>query len=317
VRRFLLVLLSALVLVPASHAAVLLGVAGDAARFEALTGQRSSVGHVFLGWGQGYTWGRQFEVWFPMLDPVPMIGFGTKGLGGGEYITPAGIANGRGDPYLIDLNREAARWGGPMYVRPMAEMNGHWNYYCAFNSNGTRRNAAHSQGNFRNAFRRIYLIMHGGSKATIDWRLAKWGMPPLRSAGDLPAIPYPQMRVLWNPQGYGSPDVAGNSAQAYYPGDNFVDVVGNDLYDIRFNAEWEANEKLYAAHPTKPYGIGEWGLWGIDDPAFVRRMANFVKTHRRVQVIVFYKSQRTSTTFDIGWKPRSRAAYRAYITPLG
>ena len=83
----------------------------------------------------------------------------------------------------------------------------------------------------------------------------------------------PSVEVVWNPQGYGSPDLPGNSAQAYYPGDAYVDVVGDDLYDIRGKAEWDAAEELYVAHPGKPFAFPEWGLWGLDDPAFVQRFA--------------------------------------------
>ena len=54
---------------------------------------------------------------------------------------------------------------------------------------------------------------------------------------------------MWNPQGYGSPNLNGNSAAAYYPGDAYVDVVANDLYNIRRSATWDANDQLYAAHP--------------------------------------------------------------------
>ena len=38
----------------------------------------------------------------------------------------------------------------------------------------------------------------------------------------------PHIAGSWNPQGYGAPDIPANSAQAYYPGDRYVDVVGND-----------------------------------------------------------------------------------------
>jgi hypothetical protein len=61
--------------------------------------------------------------------------------------------------------------------------------------------------------------------------------------------------VVWNPQGYGSPDVPGNSAQVYYPADRYVDVVGDDLYDIGGKAEYAAADKLYRAHPSKPFSF--------------------------------------------------------------
>jgi len=124
------------------------------------------------------------------------------------------------------------------------------------------------------------------------------------------------LTVIWNPQGHGSPNVPGNSAQAYYPGDKYVDLVGNDLYNIRFKAEWASNEKLYKAHPSKPYGFPEWGNWGIDDPSFIQRMAQFVRTHRRVQLLAWFDSA-PGSIFDLGSKPKSRGAYRRLIVPLG
>ena len=153
----------------------------------------------------------------------------------------------------------------------MGEMNGHWNPYCAFNQNGSSRGAAHSTAAFRKAFARIYLIMHGGP--AVNARLRALKLPLVRAP--IPANPLVQ--VVWNPQGYGSPDLPGNSAQAYYPGDKYVDMVGDDLYDIRGKAEWPAAERLYRAHPSKPFAFPEWGLWGIDDPAFVQQMATFVQ----------------------------------------
>jgi hypothetical protein len=72
-----------------------------------------------------------------------------------------------------------------------------------------------------------------------------------------------------------------------------------------------------SAHPSKPYAFPEWGLWGIDDPAFIRSMAKFVRTHRRVELLSWFNGQASGGTFDIATKPRSRAAHRAVITPLG
>ena len=60
VRRLALVSLAFLVLVPTASGKILLGVLGNPSRFAGQTGQRSQVGHVFLGWNQGYTWGSSF-----------------------------------------------------------------------------------------------------------------------------------------------------------------------------------------------------------------------------------------------------------------
>jgi hypothetical protein len=313
-RRFVLVAVCALALVPNASAGIYLGVYNDAGRFRSLTSQSSDSNPVILGWDQGRTWGRLFPAWEPYLGPVPVVGFKTLNKGV-EAVTPRGIAFGKGDAYLISINRAVAAWAKPVvYVRPLAEMNAYWNVYCAFNANGTARNSAHTTAWFRKAFRRMYLILHGGSKDAINAKLAAYGLPGIST--DLPANPYPALRVIWNPQGYGSPNIPKNSAAAYYPGDNYVDVVANDLYDIRYKAEWTANQSLYSAHPSKPYAIAEWGLWGIDDPAYVRRMASFVRNHPRVEFISYYNSK-LGSTWDLGSKPQSRAAYKTYIVPLG
>jgi hypothetical protein len=311
-RAFASVVLLLATAAPAAAAPPLLGVKGDAPRFGSLTAQQSSVQHAILGWGQGDSWGSSFAALLPTLGPTPMIGLGT-GRNGHEAITPQQIAQGKGDGYLIALGKAIHDLGKRVYVRPFGEMNGHWNFYCAFTRSGAAK-PAHETAWFRKAFTRVYLIVHGGPASAVDARLKALGLPGV--GRDLPENPMPTTRVVWNPQGYGAPDLPGNSAQAYYPGDAYVDVVGNDLYDIRGKAEWAANEALYRAHTTKPYSFPEWGLWGLDDPVFVKQMADFVKTHRRTELLAYFESA-PGSVFDLATKPRSKAAYRALISPLG
>src|SRR3954469_6857112 len=311
-RVALLAALAALALPSSGAAAVNLGILGNAPRFDSLTGQHSAVQHVILGWNQGYTWGSRLSALIPRLGEMPMIGLNT---GAGwpnrrEAITPRDIAYGKGDAYLVALNQALDALGRPAYLRPFGEMNGHWNYYSAFTRAGASKGASHSTEMFRKAFARVYLAGHGGT--AVNARLARLGLPPIKGT----LAENPLVRVIWNPQGYGSPDIPANSAQAYYPGDAYVDVDGDDLYNIRGKAEWEAATNLYRAHPSKPFAFPEWGNWGIDDPAFVERMAGWVKTHSRVELLAWFES-RPGSTFDLASKPRSLAAYRRLIVPLG
>jgi len=279
-----------------------LGVLGDPQRFAGMTGQRSALRHSFIGWHQPNT----IPKLLGRLKPLPMLAIKTGGI-----VTPLGIAQGRGDAFLLELNRVLAAFGALVYIRPLPEMNGHWNEYSAFNRNGSSRGRRYSTAAFRRAFARIALIARGGSAATLNARFRKLGQPGI--GGDLP---FTKARIVWNPQGFGAPNIPANSAQAYYPGDAYVDVVANDLYSQGFKAAWDAQERLYAAHTRKPFGIAEWGLWGIDDPAFVERMAAFVRTHRRVEFLAYFNG-RPGSVWDLSTKPRSRAAYRRHITPLG
>jgi hypothetical protein len=286
---------------------VQLGLLGDPAEFQSVTGQHSSVrlwivplepagGHV-----------PNFTNLFATLLDEPMLGLGIPD---GSSLTPAAVAQGRADDFLVSLNQALAEWGKPIYVRPLAEMNGWWNSYCAFNHNGSSRGPRYSTKEFRKAFARIYLLVHGAPNANV--RLRKLGLPPVEGT----LLPAPAVRVIWNPQGFGDPDTPQNSAAAYYPGNAFADIVGDDLYDQRFKAEWPAADALYRAHPHKPFAFPEWGLWGIDDPAFVKTMSGFVHGHRRL-VLISYFNNGPRSTWDLGTKPRSRAAYRRYISPLG
>jgi murein DD-endopeptidase MepM/ murein hydrolase activator NlpD len=288
---------------------VALGLLGDPQRFQAQTGQRSTERLIIVGWSQGTSADYFTRLMGSMLD-TPMVGLSAGDAAGSEAVTPLDIAQGRADALLLALNQAIAARGSTVYVRPLAEMNGHWNPSSAFNQNGTARNAAHSTRVFRKAFARMYVILHGGPKVPV--LLARLGLPPLH--GDAP--PVAPVQVLWNPQGYGSPDLPGNSAQAYYPGDGYVDVVGDDLYDIGGKAEWPSAEALYKAHPGKPFSFPEWGLWGLDDPSFVAHMAQFLRTHPRT-VLANYYSGKAGGIFDLASKPRSRALYRSQIAPLG
>jgi hypothetical protein len=283
-----------------------LGVLGGADRFRQLTGQVSTIRHVIAGWDQ---LGSSTKI-LAALRPTPLLGIGTGPPGTRGVISPLAIAQGQGDAGLQALNAALAGFGDLAYVRPLPEMNNHHRPFSAFNENRSPRGPEYSTAAFRKAFARIYLLLHGGPAASISAELRRLGLPGI--AGDLPET---NVRVVWNPQGYGSPDIPANSAEAYYPGDAYVDVVANDLYGQRFNAAWDANERLYDAHPNKPFGIAEWGLWSIDDPEYVERMATFVKTHARVVFLAYY-SGRPGSPWDLASKPRSREVYRRLITSL-
>jgi PKD domain len=289
----------------------LLGVAGQADRFERQTGQDSQVRQIVLGWGQGSAWGSPFNELLAGLKPIPMIHIGTdRGRAGTEAITPAGIASGRGDAYLVALNQAITAHGGQVYVRVLAEMNNPKNHYAPTRPNGTSRGPSHSPAAYRQAFRRAYLILHGGD---VDTKLRRLGQPPV--GRELAVNAAPALTVIWNPIA-GLDARSARPAQAFYPGDPYVDMVGNDIYATRAGVAFHAaNEALYRAHPDKPYALAEWGL-SIDDPGFVRKICAFLKTRSRTRLAAYYDSQ-PGSRYDLGSKPGARAAYRRCVTPIG
>jgi hypothetical protein len=290
---------------------LLLGLHGDPARFQGQTGQSTRIVHTFVSFAQT---GSLAEV-AANAGPIPMLALNTGSYGSSETATPQGIALGRSDAFLIRLNGVVDHFGGDrFYVRPFPEMNAYWEANCAYGRNGSPRGGAYTTAWNRKALARIAVVLRGGVQADVNRKLAALGLPGVSQ--DL-AITTPKLRIVWNPQGFGAPDVPGNSAQAYYPGDSYVDVIGDDLYDIRgHGATWTAAENLYKAHPGKAFAFPEWGLWGFDDPQFVRDMAAWVRTHRRTEFIAYYAG-RAGSVFDLAAKPASRTAYRSLITPLG
>jgi hypothetical protein len=290
---------------------ILLGVHGDPTRFQNQTGQQRQIGHAFMSFAQTNSIAQVAA----NAGPVPMLALNAGAYGATPTATPRGLATGQNDGFLIRLNGVINDFAGDrFYVRPFPEMNAYWESTCAYNKNGTARGGPYTAAWNRKALARIAVILRGGVQADVNRKLAKLGLPGI--AQDL-AVTTPKLRLVWNPQGFGAPDLPGNSAQAYYPGDAYVDVIGDDLYDIRgHGATWAAADALYRAHPSKAFAFPEWGVWGFDDPQFIRDMAKFARAHKRLEFLAYY-SGRPGSVFDLASKPLSRAAYRSLITPLG
>lgn len=309
-RRLVCILALALA-VPASAAAapyrpphghVFLGLAGRPSghAFRQATGRHPDVFQSFTMFGQGtkYIFERAAG-----QHAAPMLHISTsEGNNLPERLSPRAIARGRGDRWLLELQAEIAAVGAPVYVRPLAEMNGHWNPYSAYGSSG-RRNAAHSTRWFKRAWRRMAVILRGGPD--VDRQLRSLGLRPT-GRGSLQAA---QVALVWCPQVAGAPDVPGNSPRAYWPGGRWVDWVATDFYS-RF-PNFSGLERFYRAFPGKPFALGEWALWDSDDPGFVHRLFHWVKHHERVRMLIYNQGATAGGPFDLRRFPRSRAAIRA------
>src|SRR3954471_3031891 len=82
-----------------------LGILGNPDRFRDQTGQDTLIRHAFIGWGQGQTFAGTLATLIPSFGPIPMLDLGTGGANLKEFVNPGEIAAGKGDSYLIALNK--------------------------------------------------------------------------------------------------------------------------------------------------------------------------------------------------------------------
>jgi len=252
------------------------------------------------------TWGSDFpesiERW-QEAQARPILHFTTADNNDGhELISPRSIAQGYGDDYLIRLNRLFWEKKIPAYLRPMGEPNRCLNVYASYDCEGKARDSAHKPRWYRLAFRRMYVILHGGGKRRqIDRRLAMAGVPPLK--GSQSGLPRAPIAVIWSTLPAGSPTVPQNRPRHFYPGDDYVDWVGTDFYSD--NQDWKALAGLYRRYDSKPFALPEWGVVGADDPRFVRRLLTWVDRHRRCKMLVYYQDFGSSSSYRIQNYPSS------------
>ncbi len=157
---------------------------------------------------------------------------GTGGpRGTSEAIKPLQIAQGQGDAFLIALNEGIAVHEGLVYLRLMAEMNHYRPFHSAFTEGGASKGPQYSPTAYRKAFARMYVILHGGTRSAMNAAFRRLGLPPLVGGdSDLAVNPPSKLRVIWNPLAGGRPVIPANAATKFYPGDRYVDLVGNDMY---------------------------------------------------------------------------------------
>ena len=285
------------------------GVAGQPiSGYEQLAGKHPAVYEIFSAWGE-YLPGIFKDATDAHARLMIMI---STSSGSREMITPQGIARGAGDAWLIAMNQAMYQSGLVTYVRLMAEMNTYWNAYSAYNADGSYRGSAHSPARYRDAWRRVTLILRGGRLSSIDAQLRRLGMPPLRATGDLPQ---PKVAMLWVPQTSGDPDIRANQPAAYWPGRRWVDWVGTDFYGNFPN--FSGLSSFYGAYRALPFVFGEWALWGEDNPAFVGRLFRWIGSHPRVRMAIYNQGINPDGPLRLARYPRAASELRRVLaSPL-
>ncbi len=234
-----------------------------------------------------------------------------------EIITPQQIALGGGDDYLLQLNTFLALHGPPAYIRPLGEPNRCLNPWSPVNCDGSQKGGEHTAGWYKQAFRRIAIIVRGGqSLAGINASLAEIGLPGLsRKKGPNPAsLPAAPVSMIWSPLPGGSPRVPGNFPGNYWPGSHYVDWVGSDFYS-QYPVWKDLNRFFRGRHwRGKPFSLTEWAVAGEDDPRFVKRVIAWTVKRKRVRMLVYYRGfGEADNPYRLGLYPRTTNVLRRKI----
>ncbi len=274
----------------------------DFGRFSTALRKHPALIETFRTWGSDFP--ESIERW-QEARARPVLHFTTADNNDGhELISPRSIAQGYGDDYLIRLNR--LFWEKEMraYLRPLGEPNRCLNVYASYDCAGAPRDAAHKPRWYKLAFRRMYVVLHGGGKRRqINARLAEAGVPPLKSG--LRGLPAAPIAVIWSTLPAGSPTVPQNRPKHFYPGDDWVDWVGTDFYSD--NQDWKSLNGLYNRFDDKPFSLPEWGVSSGDDPAFVSRLLTWVERHPRCKMLIYYQDFGSTSAYRIQNYPSSLA----------
>ena len=318
VSRIWLIALLALACLPASAAAdpylppagkVFTGVTAgfDVDDFVARTGKHPAIWQHFIAWGSPYQYTLENS---RDARARVMYHLGTsKGQNLPERLSPGEIARGEGDRFLVALTRDLAAVGAPVYMRLLGEMNNCNNPYAAYSCGGGRRDRDHSARVFKQAWKRVYLIMHGGDVAAIDARLAGLRLPAVQARAR--TLPPPQIAFVWAPMTGGAPNIAALRPGAYWPGSKWVDWVGTSFYSRFPNfVGLQRFYKDFAVRKRKPFAIAEWAIWGADAPAFASRLFGWIAGHRLVRMVHYNQGAQRGGIFRLSRYPASARVVR-------
>jgi hypothetical protein len=281
--------------------------AGSIGAFAEQSGKHPAVFNYFIDWRGDFNWlGLRLDD-AERAKSHAMLSVSTEETG----ISLRDLARGGGDAFLVGLNRLVDEHDQVVYLRPLSEMNNANNPYSAYDHSGRPRGPAFTTTWFKKAWRRIALVVRGGDVETINAKLHRQGLPPVRTGAD--ELPRPKIALMWVPLSYGNPEIEKNHPRHFWPGAAYVDWVGSTWYSQYRNSS--AFHTFYSNRlwHSKPFAFAEWGIWGADVPSFVGQFFGFLKSHPRVRMAVYYQSASLKPEFALSNHPASRAALRRAV----
>jgi len=177
------------------------------------------------------------------------------------------VLNGKYDAYLIDYARKIKAFGHPLLFRLNNEMNGDWCYWSAYYS-------ATDTELFRAMWRHIYGIFQEQGVDNAIW--------------------------VWNPNELSFPGFKWNSYVNYFPGSDYVDVIGLTGYNTGNyypGERWRDFRSIYAPLYNEysqvfdyPFMITEFACSSIggDKTAWIGDMFQQIKAYKKIKLAIWF-----------------------------
>ena len=222
-----------------------------------------------------------------------------NGDGGGNMVYE--VLNGEYDAFLKDYAEVIADFGHPVLFRLGNEMNGDWCPYSAYHT-------AKDTLIFKAFYRYVYGFFEAAGADNVLW--------------------------VWNPNGRSYPDFKWNHELAYYPGDEYVDVIGLTAYNTgtyyrSAGERWQEFDELYddlytryLAQFGQPLMITEFASasMGGDKVRWVTDMFEHIGNLDQIKIAVWWNSRdydadgNVSRSYVVDEPPELMDVFRKYLT---
>ena len=178
------------------------------------------------------------------------------------------ILNGTYDEFLYDYAKVISDFDHPVLFRLFNEMNGDW---CPYSGYNTSKDTLI----YKEVYKYVYGIFEeqGANKNTI------W---------------------IWNPNAESFPNFKWNHSLMYYPGDDYVDIVGMTAYNTGNYYKNETWQEFYQLYNTMYYNYCAWfnqpfmitefssASAGGDKAQWIKNMFETIENYKRIKVAVWW-----------------------------
>ena len=177
------------------------------------------------------------------------------------------VLNGEYDEFLENYAKTVSDFDHPVLFRLGNEMNGDWCPYAGYNTSKDTMI-------FKEFYRYVYQIFADAGADNVIW--------------------------IWNPNGKSFPDFEWNDEVMYYPGDEYVDIIGLTAYNTGTyyaDENWTEFAGLYdpiyakaTALYDQPLMITEFASSSVggDKNQWIRNMFDHIDSYPRIKVAVWW-----------------------------